>query len=117
VYEAVLTRLCRPLTIEWFILSPSSALTEASGTATPTLVRRHPFPLPGGTSFTGPVTLAYTISGDLIEQTNRSEDGNYSFYLGVRATEPEGTVGSDTAMERKTGLRRKWLLYQSYPDT
>ncbi len=96
-YVAIPTLLGLPLKLEWWITTgalgdPEIPLTGVSGSVSPSVSRRYPFPLPGGSSSEGLVRIAYAISGDQIQLTNIPTDGVFGFYLHVRATDSGGEV-------------------------
>ncbi len=104
-YEAFARLLGRPLALEWELaygygLSTSTPLVISSapligpsGTVTLSNVETHyPVPLPGGSALTQPVNIEYSISGDRVQLRNMPLEGNYSVWLSVTATEPDGDV-------------------------
>jgi hypothetical protein len=109
-YDVVPTLLGRPLILEWQISAGNvgawgQKITESakvplagqSGTVSiPQVATHYPFPLPDGTIVTKDVNIDYLMSGDAIKLTNKPEDGNFDFWLHVKAKDPVGNVAETT---------------------
>lgn len=120
-YEAMPTLLGKPLSLEWQISAGSInqlgvktawskkvSMPSKSGTAKiPTVETYYPQPLPNGTPVTQTVEVGYSISGNTITLTNRSTDGNYYFWLDVKAKDPVGNQKEATIQGRFEGYYAK----------
>jgi hypothetical protein len=105
-YKVVPTLLGLPLTLEceisagtidiWGFKASESvkvALPGKSGTVIiPKVSTHYPLPLPDGTVVTQKVHIGYSISGNTIKLTNVPKEGNFYFWLRVKAKDPLGNT-------------------------
>ncbi len=116
-YQVIPTLMGRPLKLTWGIsagnvgplgaptvVSSRVTLTGTKGTVTiPKVASQFPFPLPDGTIVKQDVHIGYEISGNSVKLTNVPKEGNYYFWLHVRAEDPLGNVCEATKQGRFQG--------------
>ncbi|SRR5712691_579023 len=97
-YKAIPKLLGEPLKLDWsIVVAQSVPLMGSSGTVTFTTSTYYPMPIDlGGSNLTQDVHIDFAVGNGTITIKNHPADGNYSFSLKCKATDPLNVVEEAT---------------------